>query len=88
MMTETVPQWAQQLQTHFTELEQFLFDVPQLRDKTITNFNELEKISKTISIIKENTKLVPRILEVVIANYAYCDRLSKRIDELENSKTN
>ena len=88
MMTEQIPQWAQQLISQLNELEIFIFDVPQLRDKTITNSHELEKICKTASAIKENTRLVPQILELLIANYSNCDELSKRVDELENSKLN
>jgi len=88
MMTEPIPQWAQQLILQLNELEIFIFDVPQLRDKTITNSNELEKICKTASAIKENTRLVPQILELLIANYSNYDELSKKIDKLESSKTN
>jgi len=87
-MTEPIPQWAQQLILQLNELEIFIFDVPQLRDKTITNSNELEKICKTASAIKENTRLVPQILELLIANYSNYDELSKKIDKLESSKTN
>jgi hypothetical protein len=88
MMAEPIPQWAKQLTSQINELETFLFDVPFLRDKTITNGKELEKICKTISTIKENTKLIPQILELVIANYTNYDDLCKKIDRLENSKTN
>ncbi len=88
MMREPVPEWAQQLLTHFSELELLLFDIPILRDKTITNYNEIENIHRTISIIKENTKLVPRILEIAIENYVKCDELSDKVKILENSMFN
>jgi len=87
-MAEPVPQWAQELVSHINELEQFLFDVPILRDKTITNYNEIENIHKTISVIKQNTRLVPQILELAIANYTACEKLSKKVHELENAKIN
>ena len=87
MMTELIPQWAQQLISHINELEILLFDVPYLRDNTVTNYHELEKICKTVSAIKENTRLVPQILELLIANYTNYDELSKKIDKLGNTKT-
>jgi len=88
MMSEPIPQWAQELVSHFNELEQLLFDIPILRDKTITNYNEIENIHKTISIIKENTKHVPRILELAMENYTKCDELTNKVNALENSMIN
>ena len=88
MMAEPVPQWAQTIITHLTQLERLLFDVPELRDNTIINCKELENIHKTISIIKKNTRLVPQILELLIENSTIFYELSKKIVKLENSKIN
>lgn len=87
MMKEPVPEWAQQLMSQLSELEMLIFDVPHLREKTISNGNELHKINKTISAIKSNTMLVPQVLEVTIANYTIYDKLSKRVEKLENPDT-
>jgi len=48
----------------------------------------LKKIHKTIFAIKQNTKQVPQILELAIANYTNCDELSKRVNALENPQIN
>ena len=88
MMAEPVPQWAQTIITHLTELERLIFDVPVLRDNTITNCKELENIHKTICTIQKNTRLVPQILELLIENCTNFDDLSKKIIKLENSKIN
>jgi len=88
MMREPAPKWAQDLLTHFTEVEQLLFDIPQLRDKTKTNSDEFEKIQKTIYGIKQNTNAVPQILELAMENFTKYEELSKKVNALENSKTN
>ncbi len=87
-MAQPIPEWAQQLLTNFNELEQLLFDVPQLRDKIVTNCNDLGTIHRTIYAIKENTSVVPRILELAMENYTKCDELSEKIKVLESSITN
>ena len=87
-MQEPIPQWAQQLLTNFNELEQLLFDVPILRDKTITNYNEFKKSHKIIHVIQKNTNIIPQILEIVIENYRKYDELLHKVDKLVNCKTN
>jgi hypothetical protein len=87
-MKEPIPEWAQQLQLQFTELEQLLFDVPILRDKTKANSDDFQKIHKIIYGIKQNTNAVPQILQLAMANFTKCEELSNRIAELEKTKTN
>ena len=88
MMSEPVPEWVQQITTHLGQLEQLLFDIPILREKTITNHNEIENICQKISAIKEHTRGVPQILELAIENYTKCEELSEKINTLEKSMKN
>jgi len=66
-MSEEIPQWAQQL----------IADVGDLKEQVLTNCAKLDGMKNTIDTMKENTDLIPQVLEIVQANGENNEELSK-----------
>ena len=57
-------------------VQQLIVDVGELKKQTLQNCNKLDSM-------KENTDMIPAILEIVTANGQGIEVISKRVDKLE-----
>lgn len=66
------------------KLDMLIGEIKGLKDQTSQNCTKINDLTVDVKSIKEDTQLLPQILELVQANGNNHEELSKRVDKLEN----
>ncbi len=66
------------------KLDMLIGEIKGLKDQVSQNCTKINDLTVDVKSIKEDTQLLPQILELVQANGNNHEELSKRVDKLEN----